>query len=55
MTAKRNIEVFSAGCPVCAETVEMVKQVSCEHCAVSVLDMKDPAVADRAKVLARVY
>lgn len=51
MTAKRNIEVFSAGCPVCAETVEMVKQVSCEHCAVTVLDMKDPAVVDRAKAL----
>ncbi len=51
MTAKRNIEVFSAGCPVCAETVEMVKQVSCEHCAVSVLDMEDPAVVDRAKAL----
>lgn len=51
MTAKRNIEVFSAGCPVCAETVEMVKRISCEHCVVTVLDMKDPAVVDRAKAL----
>lgn len=51
MSAKRNIEVFSAGCPVCADTVEMVKRISCEHCEVNVLDMKDPAVADRAKAL----
>ncbi len=51
MSVKRNIEVFSAGCPVCADTVEMVKRISCEHCEVNVLDMKDPAVADRAKAL----
>lgn len=51
MTAKRKIEVFSAGCPVCEETVELVNRVACPSCEVSVLDMKDPAVAGRAKEL----
>jgi glutaredoxin len=51
MSSKRNIEIFSAGCPVCQETVEMVKRISCASCEVNVLDMKDPAVAERAKNL----
>ena len=51
MNAKRIIEIFSAGCPVCDETVEMVQHNACQSCEVTVLDMKDPAVADRAKAL----
>jgi glutaredoxin len=51
MTAKRKIEVFSAGCSVCRETIEMVKRNACESCEVSVLDMSDTNVADRAKQL----
>lgn len=51
MTAKRKIEVFSAGCPVCRETIEMVKGNACESCEVSVLDMNDTDVAERAKQL----
>ncbi len=51
MNAKRIIEIFSAGCPVCDETVEMVQRNTCQSCEVTVLDMKDPAVADRAKAL----
>ena len=48
---KRKIEVFSAGCPVCNETVDMVNRLKCDSCEVSVLDMNDPAVASRAKTL----
>ena len=51
MTAKRKIEVFSAGCPVCNEAIEMVNRNACESCEVDVLDMNDPAVASRAKNL----
>ncbi len=51
MSSKRNIEIFSAGCPVCQETVEMVNRISCASCDINVLDMKDPAVAKRAKDL----
>ena len=51
MNAQRTIEIFSAGCPVCEETVELVKQVACSSCEVTVLDMRDPEVARRAKSL----
>ena len=51
MATKRKIEVFSAGCPACQETVNLVQQVACPSCDVSILDMHDPAVAQRAKSL----
>jgi glutaredoxin len=51
MTAKRKIEVFSAGCPACDETVKMVQRVACPSCDVSILDMHDAKVARRAKSL----
>ena len=51
MSTKRKVEVFSAGCPVCKDAVEMVKRISCQDCEINVLDMKDHAVAERAKSL----
>ena len=48
---KRKIEVFTAGCPACDETVTMVKKIACPSCEVSALDMNDPGVAGRAKSL----
>jgi len=51
MTAKRKIEVFSAGCPACQETVALVNSIACPSCEVNVLDMHDPKVANRAKGL----
>lgn len=48
---KRKIEVFSAGCPVCKETVDMVNRLKCDSCEVSVLDMNKPGVMSRAKTL----
>jgi hypothetical protein len=49
MSAKRKIEIFSAGCATCDEAVAMVKRVACSSCDVEVLDMRDPAVAAKAK------
>jgi hypothetical protein len=51
MTAKRKVEVFSAGCAACDETVARVRQAACPSCDVIVLDMHDPAVAERARAL----
>ncbi len=51
MTAKRKIEVFSAGCQICQEAVAQVKQLACPSCELQVLDMQDQAVAARAKQL----
>jgi glutaredoxin 3 len=46
---KRKVEVFSAGCGVCDEAVELVTRLAGGSCDIQVLDMKDPAVAKRAK------
>lgn len=51
MTTKRKVDVFSAGCPACEETIQMINRVACPSCEVSVLDMHDPTVAKRAKDL----
>jgi glutaredoxin len=51
MATKRTIELFSAGCPACEETVQLVNRIACPSCEVSVLDMNDPAIAKRAKSL----
>lgn len=46
---KRNIEIFSAGCPACEETIALVNSLVCPSCEVTVLDMRRPEVAARAK------
>jgi glutaredoxin len=48
-TNKRKVEVFSAGCPACAETVKLVQQIACSSCDVEVLDMNKPEVATKAR------
>ena len=49
MAEKRIIEVFSAACAACEETIAMVRRIACESCEVAVLDMHDPGVASKAK------
>jgi len=51
MSAQRKIEVFSAGCGVCEDTVQLVNRLACPSCKVTVLDVRDPAVAERARGL----
>jgi len=48
---KRKIEVFTAGCPICEETVSLVARLACPSCAVAVLDVNDATTAARAKQL----
>ncbi len=50
--AKRTIEIFSAGCAVCNQAISLVRRMACDSCEVSVLDMRDAAVATRAEKLA---
>lgn len=48
MTTKRKVEVFSAGCPACQSAIELVNHLTCSSCDVSILDMNDIHVAQRA-------
>jgi glutaredoxin 3 len=49
--SKRIVEVFSAGCAACEDTIALVNEIACPSCEVSILDMKDSAVAKRATEL----
>lgn len=49
VTKKRKVEVFTAGCPVCDDAVNLVKSLACDSCEVEVLDMKQADIATRAK------
>lgn len=51
MTDKRQIEIFSAGCPVCQEIIELVNDMACPSCEITIHDMNDTAAAARAKEL----
>lgn len=51
MSNKRHIEIFSAGCPACEDTIQLVQNLACQSCKVSILDMHQDDVAKRAKDL----
>lgn len=46
---KRQIEIFSAGCSTCKETIKLVQSLVCESCEVTVHDMNARGVAAKAK------
>ncbi len=45
----RKVEVFTAGCSLCDEAVQLVQSLACPSCTVEVLDMNDDAVQVKAK------
>lgn len=47
--SKRTVEVFSAGCPACDETVKLVESIACPRCDVQVHDMHTEAAQAQAK------
>lgn len=49
MVTTRKIEVFSAGCAVCADTVTLINRIACPSCEVEILDMHEPGVAMKAQ------
>ncbi len=49
MNQKHKIEIFSAGCATCKETIEMVKKVAGSEHEVQIHDMHQQEVAKRAK------
>lgn len=51
MADRRKIEVFSAGCAACDETIALVNSVACPSCEITVLDMTQADAARRAKSL----
>ena len=44
MSGKRKVEVFTANCPICSETVKLVKELSCSSCDVTIYDLRKNGV-----------
>ena len=49
MATKKRIEVFSAGCSTCKETIEVVKKLAGSSHEVVVHDMHKPEITSKAK------
>lgn len=51
----RRVEVFTAGCPVCDETVKLVQSLSCASCEVTVYDLRDGCASNQCRSAASDY
>lgn len=47
--AKRQIEVFTAGCPVCEPAVALVNELACSDCEVTVHNLQESGSEQAAK------
>lgn len=48
---KRKVEIFSAGCPVCQETIDLVNELACPSCEIIIHDTHDVDVQSRINEL----
>ncbi len=46
--AKRQVEVFTASCPICEPIVQLVQELACPDCEVTVHDLREDG-ADKAR------
>lgn len=44
---KRKVEIFSAGCPVCQETIDLVNELACPSCEIIIHDTHDADIQSR--------
>ena len=48
---KRKIEIFSAGCSLCQETIDLVNELACPSCEIIIHDMHEKDTRLRADEL----
>lgn len=46
---KRKVEVFTAGCPVCTDLVDLVKATACPNCEVTIYNLNQGQGVEEAK------
>ena len=47
--SKRLVEVFIAGCPLCDDTVRLVRELACSNCEVKIYDLHQESAAEQEK------
>ena len=55
MSQKRKIEVFTAGCPVCEETIRQVQEAARSSCEVIVYDLNKGCETNECRDKAKEY
>ncbi len=45
----RRIQIFSAGCEICEQTIQLIQDLACQSCEVEILDIHKPEVARQAR------
>lgn len=48
MASQRQVDIYGAGCALCDAAVKRVREMAGPSCTITVMDMKDPAIAARA-------
>jgi len=53
--AKRKVEVFTSGCPVCEPVIELVNKVACPSCEVIIYDLNKGSETNIGREKAKEY
>lgn len=53
--ARRTVEVFTAGCPLCDEATKLVQSLACPNCDVKVYDLREGCATQECRDLAQRY
>lgn len=54
-SATRRVEVFTAGCPICEETVRQVRSLACPSCDVQIYDLREGCATNECREKATRY
>jgi hypothetical protein len=54
-TARRRVEVFTAGCLICEEAVHLVQSRSCRNCEIQVYDLREGCATNECGAKAARY
>lgn len=46
---QRLVEVFTASCPLCDETLNLVQELACGSCKVEVRDLREEHITDESR------
>ena len=55
ITTKRQVEVFTAGCPICEPTVTLVQSVACPSSEVRIYDLREGCGTSQCREKAKQY
>jgi len=53
--AKRLVEVFTAGCPICDDAVRLVQSLMCPSCDLQIYDLREGCATNECREKAKRY